>query len=63
MKQEVKDVNVGECLEHGCKKKGEALHFCPEHYDQFKFGVIRRDGTYPKDYDKKMGDYLKHKKE
>ncbi len=60
-KEQVKDENLGECLEKTCREKATRLTFCPEHFDQFKFGCIKRNGLRPTDYEKKMDHYLKNK--
>lgn len=50
----VVEINFNQCLEEECKDKPKKLSFCMEHYHQFKFGVIGKDGHRPKDYDKKL---------
>lgn len=48
----------GNCLSWGCKKDGDRLSFCEEHYDHFKFGLIKKTGEPVPDYEKKYGHYL-----
>lgn len=50
------------CHAWGCKAKAKAFSFCDEHYDHFKFGLIKKTGEPVPDYDKKLGHYLAHKK-
>lgn len=53
--------NTGECLDLDCKKKGEKFNFCDLHFEHFKFGVIKKDGTHPSDREKKLGHFEAHK--
>lgn len=55
-----KDASLGICLDSECKMKHERLDFCAEHFEHFKFGVIRRDGTRPIDFSKKLSHYKRH---
>lgn len=57
-----KDLSLGECLETNCKQKSKRFNFCLEHFDQFKFGAIKKDGTHPTDYERKIDHYSRHKK-
>lgn len=52
---------AGGCLSWGCKKEGSRFNFCEEHYDHFKFGLIKKTGEPVSDYDKKFGHYVAHK--
>lgn len=47
------------CSAEGCKKKSERLEFCNEHFLWFKAGLLKKDGSYPKDFDKKYVQYFK----
>ena len=47
------------CHAEGCKKKTERIGFCNEHFLWFKAGLIKKDGTYPKDFDKKYIQYMR----
>ncbi len=47
------------CQAEGCKKKVEKVGFCNEHFLWFKAGLIKKDGTYPKDFDKKYIQYMR----
>ncbi len=51
----------GGCLSWGCKAEGKQFNFCPEHYDHFKFGLIKKTGEPVSDYEKKFGHYMAHK--
>jgi len=59
MNKLAKDPTLGVCVELECKAKSERLAFCSKHYDEFKFGVIKRDGTRPTDYEKKCDEYVR----
>ena len=48
---------MGACLGKGCKTKPSRFGFCEEHYDQFKFGLIKKTGENVPDYDKKIEHY------
>jgi hypothetical protein len=48
----------GSCTAMGCKHVGTRFNFCEEHYDHFKFGLIKKDGNLVPDYEKKLGHYL-----
>jgi hypothetical protein len=45
----------------GCKHQPSRFSFCEEHYDHFKFGLIKKDGQLVPDYEKKLGHYLAYK--
>ena len=45
------------CAAKGCKAKESRLGFCSEHFDHFKFGLIKKDGSPAPDYDKKFKHY------
>ena len=46
------------CAGEGCKHNATRFSFCDEHYDHFKFGLIKKSGQPVSDYDKKFGHYL-----
>jgi hypothetical protein len=48
---------LGSCKAIGCKAKSSALDFCPEHFEQFKFGLIKKSGESVPDLEKKMEHY------
>jgi hypothetical protein len=50
---------IGQCEAWGCRRSSKSLDFCPEHYDHFKFGLIRRTGERALDYDKKLAQYTR----
>jgi hypothetical protein len=52
---------AGACLSWGCKHDATRFNFCSEHYDHFKFGLIKKTGEPVSDYDKKFGHYQAHK--
>ena len=45
------------CNYKGCKTKPYKFSFCGEHYDQFKFGLIKKTGDPAADYRKKLEQY------
>lgn len=46
------------CHSWGCKAKAHRFNFCDEHYEHFKFGLIRKSGEPVSDYDKKYGHFV-----
>lgn len=54
----VKELPVS-CSAHGCKKKIERVSFCNEHFLWFKAGLVKKDGSFPKDFDKKYIQYIR----
>ncbi len=50
---------VKSCLSNKCRKRAEKLGFCKTHYMWFKEGLLKKDGTKPKDFDKKYFQYMK----
>jgi hypothetical protein len=51
----------GRCAATECKSPEKRFSFCDEHFDQFKFGLIKKDGTPVSDYEKKFGHYQAYK--
>ena len=49
------------CTAQGCKAGDFKLGFCPEHYEQYKFGIITKTGKPVPDYEKKFGHYTAYK--
>jgi len=47
------------CAAEDCNLKSRKFGFCEEHYEQFKFGLIKKDGTKPSDYTEKFKHYEK----
>ena len=47
----------GGCACWGCKGQATRFNFCGEHYDHFKFGLIKKTGEPVPDYEKKFGHY------
>lgn len=47
----------GLCSGKACKKDQKKFGFCMDHFDQFKFGLIKKDGNPVSDYEKKFGQY------
>ncbi len=50
------------CHAVSCKTKAARFNFCDEHYDQFKFGLIKKTGEPVSDFDKKIDHYQAYKK-
>lgn len=46
------------CTAYGCKANAHRFSFCDEHYDHFKFGLIKKTGEPVSDYEKKYGHYV-----
>ena len=49
------------CHSWGCKHKSSRFNFCDEHYDHFKFGLIKKTGEPVSDYEKKFEHYQKYR--
>ena len=47
----------GGCLSWGCKTETARFNFCGEHYEQFKFGLIKKTGEPVPDFEKKFEHY------
>lgn len=45
------------CISSGCKTPVTRFGFCKEHYEQFKFGLIKKTGQPVPDYEKKFEHY------
>jgi hypothetical protein len=50
------------CGAEGCKTTDWRFGFCAEHYEQFKFGLIKKDGKSVSDYEKKFEHYQAFKR-
>ena len=50
------------CLHKGCKSSVSRFDFCEEHYEQFKFGLIKKTGEPVPDYEKKFEHYMAWKR-
>lgn len=51
---------AGGCSAWSCKKEAKQFDFCAEHYDHFKFGLIKKTGEPVSDYEKKFEHYQAH---
>lgn len=49
------------CGAFECKAKSKRMGFCPEHFEQFKFGLIKKSGEPVPDYEKKFEHYQRMK--
>ena len=47
------------CMSDNCQKKPDRLGFCETHFEWFKEGLLKKDGTKPKDFDKKYMQYMR----
>jgi hypothetical protein len=47
----------GRCTAKACKSGEKRFGFCDEHFEQFKFGLIKRTGEPVSDYEKKFEHY------
>jgi hypothetical protein len=54
-------LSTEKCVGQGCKSAAKRFSFCDEHYDHFKFGLIKKTGELVSDYDKKYEHYVAHK--
>lgn len=45
------------CCVKECRQKATRMEFCGEHFDHYKFGLIRKDGTPAADYSRKLEHY------
>jgi hypothetical protein len=52
----------GRCGAVSCKTPDKRFGFCEEHYEQFKFGLIKKSGEMVSDYEKKFEHYEAYKK-
>jgi hypothetical protein len=51
---------AGQCFAVGCKHSSTRFNFCEEHFDHFKFGLIKKTGERVSDYEKKIEHYQAH---
>ncbi len=51
----------GNCFAWNCKTSATRFNFCEEHYDHFKFGLIKKTGEPVSDYEKKIEHYTAYK--
>jgi hypothetical protein len=49
------------CTASGCKSADKRFSFCDEHYEQFKFGLIKKNGQPVPDHEKKFEHYHAHR--
>jgi len=49
------------CKVKGCRGDVTKFAFCQEHFDQFKFGLITKNGAPAADYEKKVDHWQKYK--
>lgn len=52
---------IEKCPAESCGKKPKRMHFCSEHFEWFKAGLINRMGEKPRDFDKKYQSYQRKK--
>ena len=51
----------GGCHAWTCKAPEKRFSFCDEHYEQFKFGLIKKSGQPVSDFEKKFEHYQAYK--
>ena len=51
----------GCCHAWDCKAKSAQFNFCVEHFDHFKFGLIKKTGEPVSDYEKKIEHFMAYK--
>lgn len=52
-------VAASHCKTQGCKKTPARDVFCNEHFLWFKAGLVRKDGSFPKDFEQKYIQFVK----
>ncbi len=60
-RSKIHNVLPGGCHAWSCKTQATRFNFCDEHYDHFKFGLIKKTGEPVSDYEKKIEHYMAHK--
>lgn len=50
----------GGCFSQGCKVQAKRFNFCDEHFDHFKFGLLKKTGEPVSDYEKKIEHFYAH---
>lgn len=50
------------CKFKGCKQTPSKFSFCKEHFAQFKFGLVTKNGELVSDHEKKWDQYTEYKK-
>jgi hypothetical protein len=58
----VDTLSTEKCVGQGCKATARRFSFCDEHFDHFKFGLIKKTGEPVSDYEKKLGHFQTWKK-
>ena len=49
------------CPAEGCKKPVKRMHFCEEHFQWYKEGLLNKKGQRPSDFDKKYQNWMRKK--
>ncbi|MBI2711385.1 MAG: hypothetical protein HYX41_00790 [Bdellovibrio sp.] len=49
---------AGHCCGWGCKALATRFNFCSEHFDHFKFGLLKKTGEPVPDYEKKFEHFM-----
>lgn len=52
----------GFCKAEACKAKDWKFSFCQEHFEQYKFGLITKDGVKASDFDRKIDHYQNYRR-
>ena len=53
--------SIDGCHAWSCKSKAVRFNFCNEHFEHFKFGLIKKTGEPVSDYEKKIDHFLAFK--
>ncbi len=61
-KETAESSSFGGCACGGCKASASRFSFCDEHYEQFKFGLIKKSGDPVSDFEKKFEHYQSYRK-
>ena len=62
-KEESESTARGHCTAQGCKKDSTRFEFCSEHFEHFKFGLIKKDGKQVSDYERNLEHYQRYQEQ
>lgn len=54
-------VGPGHCVAKACKASVKRFEFCDEHFEHFKFGLIKKTGEPVMDYEKKYEHFVAYR--
>lgn len=55
------ELKIERCPAESCGKPAQRMHFCSEHFEWFKAGLVNKMGQKPSDFDKKYQAYTRKK--